>query len=136
MILRVVLDTNVWISGLFWKGTVSRLINKVEREKITPCFSLTTFTEWSTKVKTIAEFTQKTHFFLRYKEQLSKHSFFVVPKEKITLSRDPDDDKFLEVAVAAKADLLVSGDKDLLDLVRIQNIPIVSPKEFLTQVDR
>ncbi len=40
----------------------------------------------------------------------------VVPQERITACRDPKDDQFLEVAVAGKADVIVSGDQDLLML--------------------
>ncbi len=44
--------------------------------------------------------------------------------------RDPDDDRILACAVAAKADYLVSGDSDLLDLQEFLGIKIVSPKTF------
>ena len=55
----------------------------------------------------------------------------VVPEGRITACRDPRDDKFLEVAVAGKADVIVSGDKDLLVLDPFAGIPIVSPRDFL-----
>lgn len=45
--------------------------------------------------------------------------------------RDPDDDKYLELAIAGNADVIVSGDKDLLILDPFQGIPIVRPDEFL-----
>lgn len=55
----------------------------------------------------------------------------VMPQEKITACRDPDDNKFLEVAVAGDADLIVSGDGDLLVLNPFRDIPIVTPRAFL-----
>ncbi len=49
----------------------------------------------------------------------------------ITACRDPKDDKFLEVAVAGHADIIVTGDKDLLALHPFEGIPIVTPATFL-----
>ena len=55
----------------------------------------------------------------------------VTPRVRIRACRDPHDDKFLEVAVSGHADVIVSGDEDLLVLSPFQGIPIVSPREFL-----
>ena len=49
--------------------------------------------------------------------------------------RDPDDDKFLELAVKANAWILVSGDRDLTDLGEIKGISIVTPAECLDLID-
>ena len=54
---------------------------------------------------------------------------------RITACRDPRDDKFLEVAVAGKADAIVSGDEDLLVLHPFAGIPILSPAAFLRRLD-
>ena len=58
---------------------------------------------------------------------------FIEPKIEITECRDPKDNKFLELAVAGKADCIVTGDKDLLVLHPFRNIRIITPKEFLSQ---
>lgn len=55
----------------------------------------------------------------------------VVPMERIAACRDPRDDKFLEVAVAGKADVIVSGDEDLLALHPFAGVLIVRPATFL-----
>ena len=54
--------------------------------------------------------------------------------ERITACRDPKDDKFLELAVNGHADLIVSGDADLLTLNPFQGIPIVTPADFVQSV--
>ena len=51
--------------------------------------------------------------------------------ERITACRDPTDDKFLELAVSGHADLIVSGDGDLLSLNSFRGIPIVTPAIFV-----
>jgi putative PIN family toxin of toxin-antitoxin system len=59
----------------------------------------------------------------------------VTATEQIAACRDPKDDKFLEVAVAGKADVIVSGDEDLLTLHPYADIPIVPPSAFLRMLD-
>jgi predicted nucleic acid-binding protein len=51
--------------------------------------------------------------------------------ERIVACRDPTDDKFLELAVSGNADLILSGDKDLLTLHPFRGIPIVTPAAFV-----
>jgi uncharacterized protein len=51
--------------------------------------------------------------------------------ERIAACRDPTDDKFLELAVSGKADLIVSGDGDLLALNPFRGIPILAPAAFV-----
>ena len=54
----------------------------------------------------------------------------------VTVCRDPDDNKLLELAVAGRADCLVTGDQDLLVLDPFQGIPVLTPSRFLTIVSR
>jgi putative PIN family toxin of toxin-antitoxin system len=56
--------------------------------------------------------------------------------ERIAACRDPKDDKFLELAVNGKAEVIVSGDGDLLDLNPFRGIPIVTPATFLGNTTR
>lgn len=57
------------------------------------------------------------------------------PTVRVSVCRDPDDDKILEVALAGRADVIVSGDDDLLVLGEFQGIPIVTPAVFLRLLD-
>ena len=59
----------------------------------------------------------------------------VIPTRSIIACRDPKDNKFLEVAVAGQADVLVTGDEDPLVLHPFEGIPIVSPADFLRRLD-
>ena len=56
------------------------------------------------------------------------------PARKVTACRDPKDDKFLEAALAAQTDCIVSGDADLLDMTAFEEIPILRPAEFLARL--
>lgn len=53
---------------------------------------------------------------------------------RIEACRDPKDDKFLELAVNGEADMIITGDQDLLVLNPFEKIPIIRPKEFLKQL--
>ena len=64
-------------------------------------------------------------------EAILKDSIMVSTRENITVSRDPDDNRVLECAVAGYADLIVSGDKDLLVLGKHDGIPIITVRQFL-----
>ena len=50
--------------------------------------------------------------------------------ETIAICRDPDDDKFVELAINGRADLIVSGDGDLRELGAVRGIPIITPAAF------
>jgi predicted nucleic acid-binding protein len=54
--------------------------------------------------------------------------------ERIAACRDPNDDKFLELAVNGRADLIVSGDRDLVALNPFRGIPIVTPAIFVQDI--
>jgi len=61
---------------------------------------------------------------------LRRRAEFVQPTIAVRLSRDPGDDKFLECAVAGRADYIVSADADLLTLRAVQEIPILNVPGF------
>lgn len=52
------------------------------------------------------------------------------------LCRDPKDDMYLELALSGKADCIITGDPDLLVLNSFENIPIITPKEFLDSISK
>ena len=63
--------------------------------------------------------------------ELMRRAQLVTITETIAASRDPTDDKFLELAVSGRADFIISGDADLLVLNPFRNIPILSPATFV-----
>ncbi len=66
--------------------------------------------------------------------ELLRQAPVVFPTKKVTVCRDPDDDKFLEAALAAKAEYLVTGDKDLRDIGEYEGVKIRFPAEFLREL--
>jgi uncharacterized protein len=60
----------------------------------------------------------------------------IVPRRRITVCRDPKDNQVLEAATAGRADVIVSGDDDLLVLDPFEGIPIVTPAVFLALLEK
>lgn len=68
---------------------------------------------------------------LAFVENIITNAFAIEPIEKTTACRDPEDNKFLELALAAEASCIISGDQDLLILNPFNNIPVLSAADFL-----
>lgn len=133
--MRVVLDTNVLISTLLWKGRLAPIYHLINERKIVPCFSRTTFNELIrvAKYPHIVAKTKKEKINLEeIIEILLSNSIIAQPREILNIIKeDPFDNNFLACATSCRASFIVSGDKHLLKLRDFQAIPIVSPKEFL-----
>ncbi|TXD83186.1 putative toxin-antitoxin system toxin component, PIN family [Subsaximicrobium wynnwilliamsii] len=65
-------------------------------------------------------------------DRIERNSITIIPEISITACRDPKDNKFLELAVAAKASCIITGDDDLLVLHPFRSIPIFNPSDFLS----
>ena len=131
--MRVVLDTNVLVSAILFKGALSKLVDLWRNGEISPVISKETFDELKT-VLSYPKFSLSTDEIKAIIEDEILPYFEVIDiKEKIHgVCRDPNDDTFLAVAVNAKAACIVTGDKDLLALRKYKSIKIVSPHEYMT----
>lgn len=124
----VVIDTNVYVSALVFGGTPKIALIRVVQSS----FQLAV----STKIK--VELTKTLHdkfgwsaAHIRAKvEYLWMQALWCSPAP-VRASRDPDDDHILGCAVAAKAQMIITGDKDLLVLHPFDGISIITPSEFL-----
>ena len=129
---RVVLDTNVLISALLFRGGLSKIVGLWQQGKITPLISKETFNE----LMTVLEYpkfalTQEEIDLIIKHEILPYFEIVEVVKDVKGVCRDPEDDKFISCAISASADYIVSGDKDLIDLRQHKSIKIVKVFDFL-----
>ena len=132
--IHVVFDTNILVSRLLApKDSVpAQVVRSVFKRGGQSLFSEVTFAELEA-VLSRAKFDayisrEKRQYFLSEMRELSA---FITINKHVSLCREPADDKFLEVAVNGKVDYLITGDQDLLVLESIENIPILSPADFL-----
>ena len=130
---RIVIDTNVLISAALSTGTPpARLVRHVLAHGRL-LFSDATFTELHTRL-----WRPKFDRYLRIEDRKQLlHDFGAasvwvdVPAAIAArrFSRDADDDKFMQLALTGQASHLVSGDRDLLDLVEVEGVPIWTPAQ-------
>lgn len=128
--MKVVLDTNIFISGIHWSGASGKVLDAWFDEKFVIVTSEPILDELA---KTLADFKipLTDHEILHWISLISSKSDLVFPSRRIKIVSDPDDDKFIEAAVEAGAHYIVSQDKHLLKLKEFEGIKIIGPGEFL-----
>ena len=137
--MRIVVDTNVLIAGLLWRGPPSGVWNHVLTERAELFISQTLFDEFTDvigrpKFKAILERAARTPQQLL--NNLCDAAELVVPAPlPQPVSRDPDDDHVIAAAVAARADWIVTGDQDLLVLGSYDGIAIMTPAQALRMLE-
>jgi uncharacterized protein len=128
--MRLVVDTNVFVSAALkdssWPGSTLRWIDKfggLLKSDVTE--------------REVLEVIQRPRiapkiapFFMDNVRRIFAGAELVTISEPVTGCRDPDDDKFLELAVNGHADVIISGDADLLALDTFRGIPIITPAAF------
>ncbi len=128
-LLRVVNDTNVWLSALYFSGKPAKIVNLIEDKKIISVSS--DFILQEIKEKLVVDFETPVYAANATIAYISSMSELVTLKGMNFGLRDPDDNQVLETAVEGKSDFLITGDKDLLILKIYHNIKIVTPDQFL-----
>ena len=133
---RVVIDTNVLVSALLFKGVPGELIECWKQEQIIPLISRDIVDELL-RVLSYPKFqlTEEEISFLLHREILPWFAIVSVKKRKLYVADDPDDDKFIWCGLAGNADCIISGDEHLLNLNR-SPVPIFSLSQFLTQLKK
>lgn len=126
--MRVVIDTNVLVSYLFWpESKVRRVLDSMlfhaEILRSTETFAELSKVVMRRKFDTYLSLIERELFLASFYDT-SKH---VLITERIKACRDLDDDKILGLAVSGKADMVLTGDSDLLALHPFRSIPILNP---------
>ena len=127
--MNIVIDTNILVSAVFFGGFPGRIVKAVTEGKLDTFVSKLISEEYREIVEGFKE-KNSGKFNDKLFENFLKTAKSVKPRKKIQICRDPDDDKFIECAVCAKAFYIVSGDKDLLVLERYGDVEIITAKDF------
>jgi putative PIN family toxin of toxin-antitoxin system len=131
MISRVVLDSNVIISGFLFGGPPARLIEHIVNGTLHGFTSLPILDE-AREVLQRPKLGLSPDQALCFVEELYHSCTLVKPGRRIrAIPADPDDNMILECASEANADLIISGDLHLLDLGSWEHIQILSPANAL-----
>ena len=129
--ISIILDTNVLISGLFWGGPPMKILNAVGDNKLCLVTTDEIFEEYTKVIKRSALKFSRPQL-LPISDLFKHHIHYTFPFHLLNpVSRDPDDDKFIACALGSGCKLIVSGDKDLLEVSGFAGIEIIKPKTFI-----
>lgn len=133
--LRVVLDTNVFVSALLFRGETTKLARWWQEGKIVPVVTGETYDE----LVTVLKYPQFRLSAEEIKAVMSEEILPYIDVIEVTYhvqgkSPDPEDDKFLSCAISGKAIYLVTGDKGLLSLEQYRGLRIIGVREFIEKM--
>lgn len=136
--MKVVLDTNVWLSGIFWDGEASKIIEN-SKNKYEIIISEDVLLEIITVLNRESKFQK---FILNLKSTvediirtiLSISTLIQTTTTLDIIKSDPKDNIILEAALDGKAEYIVSYDNHLLNMIEFREIRIIKPDKFLTLI--
>jgi len=134
----VVLDTNALISGLLWDGNEARVIEKAETKEIRLFISRELIEELEgvlKREKFCKKLEGKEYTVDKAVAKIVLIATLIKPTHKINAVKDdPEDNRVLECAVSAEADVIVSGDSHLLNLKNYSGINIITASDFIKKI--
>ena len=131
--MKIILDTNVLISGIFFKGPPYQILKMWRDGEVDLISSEEIFQEYLS----VCERLHEKYPIIDFKEiidliAINAH-FYEQKNINQQITADPDDDKFITCALAAGVKLIISGDKHLLDVNGYQEIQVITPAEFISK---
>jgi putative PIN family toxin of toxin-antitoxin system len=130
---RVVLDTNVIVSGIGWGGAPAAILDAVGDGQLV----LVTSEPLLAELRRVLEYPKLAKVIqagAQLADLVAASGVVVTPTRTLTVVSDDDDNRVLEAAIEGAADYIVSGDTDLLDLGSFRSIPILTPADFAAAV--
>lgn len=131
---KVVVDTNVFISGILFGGNPQAIIEAWINKKYIFCLSPKLKVEIINKLQ--EKFSISASRIQNIEEALNVKTEKYIPKRKLFICKDVADNFLLELALESQANYLISGDKLVLELKQYDKTKIISPKDFLKLLER
>ena len=126
--MRILIDTNILISGLFFGGVPRKILSEID-DRFNICVNEKIISEYNEQIDK-KNSNPKYHLNEEIREKFFRSLQNFEMKSDLKICRDPDDDKFINCAIDAKAIYIVSGDNDLLTIKNFAGIEIVTAREF------
>jgi putative PIN family toxin of toxin-antitoxin system len=134
--MKVVFDTNVWVSALAFQGEVRKVLETAIAEEVQPVVSLPILRELE-RVLFGKKFGFPPSFAVSVVHHIQLMSLVVHPTQQVHLVReDATDNIILECALEGNADYIISGDRHLPRLKAFHGIPILTPRQFLEKMEQ
>jgi len=131
--VKVVLDTNVFVSGVFFSGPPYQILQAWRAGRIELSVSHAILAEYHRVGKILAEDHPDVDLNPILEFLAQNAEVVTAPPLPKQVCEDPDDDKFLACALAGRNKVIVSGDKHLLDVSGYQKIEVLKPRKFVTK---
>lgn len=128
--MKVIIDTNVLISGIFFGGAPDKILRAWRKGKLELIVSAEILEEYLVVCERISQrypSIDVREILLLIAQNSTLVDSPVLPEP---VSSDPDDDKFLACAIASGSKLIISGDSDLLTITGYQGISVIKPRSF------
>jgi putative PIN family toxin of toxin-antitoxin system len=131
--VRVILDTNVFVSGVFFAGPPYRILEAWRDGKLKLIVSQEILEEYQRVGETLAE--QFPGINLQPIIDLVTTNAEIFPNQILrgSVCEDPDDDKFIACAIASRCKVIVSGDRHLLKVSGFGGIKVMRPRQFIDE---
>jgi uncharacterized protein len=133
---RVIIDTNVLVSGIFFAGLPGRILQLWKNGEIQLVASSEIFHEYTEIIRRLGNKFPSIEIADIIDLLAVELELVRARKLKESICRDPDDDKFIACALTANVGVVVTGDKDLLDLKSYRTVRFLSPSQFIREVLR
>ncbi|MDI9551711.1 MAG: putative toxin-antitoxin system toxin component, PIN family [Bacteroidota bacterium] len=130
--MKIIVDTNVVISGVFFGGAPRRILEAIVQSRVTACATTEIVAEYEDVVEEMIS-RKQGHLSRNILLPLIQNMNIVPAVSNVKVCRDPDDDKFINCAKDSGSVYIVSGDKDLLVIETFEGIKIVTAAEFCAQ---
>lgn len=129
--MKIILDTNVFISGIFFGGPPYQILDAWRNGKLDIVLSEEIFDEYQRVSKELSRQFKEVDI-SSFLDLITVNAIWVeAPQLPVNISADPDDDKFLSCALASKTKIIVSGDKHLIAVSGYRNIEVIKPGAFI-----
>ena len=134
--VKIIFDTNIYFSAVGWDGKMLDLVIYCFKNDQIKVFSSQEISDEiheklaSQRFQKLVKGKVDSDFISSIMELIQENSQFEEVDIKVDLCRDPKDNKFIELSKVVKADYLITGDKDLLDLNDFEGTKILKPSEF------
>lgn len=133
--MRITVDTNVLISGTFWTGDSFRILDMIDKKKLSNISSREIIEEYNEAIKSdeiVEKVDNKKLKMTKIVHNVIKNSEIVEPTTKLDVIKDDtDDNRVLECAKEGKVSHVITNDNHLLKLKEFEGIKILTPEEFL-----
>ena len=131
--MRIILDTNVFVLGIFFAGPPYQILKAWRDGKVKLVISPEILEEYRRVAVALAEQfpaidLKRILDLVTIKAEMARAESFPEP-----IAADPDDDKFLACALASKSKVIVSGDRHLLEVSGFREIQVLKPREFVDE---